>query len=143
METVGTLVADREFLVFARFATMAFFAIVFLQSGFDKLTDQEGNQAYFNSVFKNAPTLQGLVGPLFWGLTLLELGAGAFCGLSILTFSFADGGFIARWGMRFSTLALLALIFGQRMAKDYAGAAVVAAYFAVALLGNLVFALGK
>jgi hypothetical protein len=143
METVGTLVADRDFLVFARFATMAFFAIVFLQSGFDKISDQEGNQSYFQEVFKQAPTLQSLSGPLFWGLTILELSAGVFCGLSILTFSFVSGGFFARWGIRFATLALLALIFGQRMAKDYAGAAVVAAYMAVALLGNLAFALGK
>ncbi|MEO2167523.1 MAG: DoxX family protein [bacterium] len=143
METVGTLVADRDFLVFARFATMAFFAIVFLQSGFDKVSDQEGNQSYFQDVFKNAPTLLSLSGPLFWGLTILELSAGVFCGLSIVTFSFVSGGFLARWGIRFATLALLALVFGQRMAKDYAGAAVVAAYMAVALLGNLAFALGN
>lgn len=143
METVGTLIADRNFLVFARFATIAFFAIVFLQSAFDKITDQEGNQAYFRDVFKQAPTLQSLAGPLFWGLTLLELGAGVFCGLGLITFSFVSGGFFARWGLRFSILALLALIFGQRMAKDYGGAAVVAAYMAVALLGSLAFAIGK
>ena len=57
--------------------------------------------------------------------------------------SFVSGGFFASWGLRFATLALLALIFGQRMAKDYGGAAVVAAYMAVALLGNLAFAIGK
>lgn len=143
METVGTLIADRSFLVFGRFAVMAFFAIIFLQSSFDKISDQEGNKSYLQDVFKQAPTLQGLVGPLFWGLTLLELAAGVFCGLGIISFSFASGGFLARWGMRFVTLALLALVFGQRMAKDYAGAAVVAAYMAVALLGNILFAIGK
>jgi hypothetical protein len=143
MEIVGNLIADRSFLVFARFATIAFFAIVFLQSAFDKITDQEGNQAYFRDVFKESPTLQSLSGPLFWGLTLLELGAGVFCGLGLVTFSFVSGGFFARWGLRFATLALLALIFGQRMAKDYGGAAVVAAYMAVALIGSLAFAMGK
>ena len=143
MEIVGNLIADRSFLVFARFATIAFFAIVFLQSAFDKITDQEGNQAYFRDVFKESPTLQSLSGPLFWGLTLLELGAGVFCGLGLVTFSFVSGGFFARWGLRFATLALLALIFGQRVAKDYGGAAVVAAYMAVALIGSLAFAMGK
>ncbi|MFP6663508.1 MAG: DoxX family protein [Deltaproteobacteria bacterium] len=142
METVEALVADHDFLVFARFATMAFFAIVFLQSGFDKVSDQEGNQSYFQDVFKNAPALLSLSGPLFWGLTILELSAGVFSALSIVTLSFVSGGFFALWGIRFATLALLALIFGQRMAKDYAGAAVVAAYMAVALLGNLLFAIG-
>ena len=40
-------------------------------------------------------------------------------------------------------LALLALFFGQRMAKDYAGAAVIAAYFAVAMVGLVVLAIGR
>jgi hypothetical protein len=143
METVGTLAADSGFLTFARFAVIAFFAIVFLQSGLNKLVDSEGNMAYLQEAFGQAPTLQGMMGPLFWALTALELAAGLFCGLGLVTFSFVSGGFLARWGIRFATLALLALIFGQRMAKDYAGAAVVAAYFAVAILGNLVFALGR
>ena len=137
MDTVAALVEDQSLLGFARFATMVFFAIVFLQSGVDKITDQEGNQSYFRDVFKNAPMLQSLTGPLFWGLTLLELGAGIFCGLGILFDTFAV------WGIQLATLALLALIFGQRMAKDYAGAAVVATYMAVALVGNLIVALSS
>lgn len=143
METVGTLAADSGFLIFARFSVVAFFAIVFLQSGLNKVVDSEGNMAYMQESFSQAPTLQGMMGTMFWLLTALELAAGIFCGLGIITFSFWTGGFLARWGIRFSTLALLALIFGQRMAKDYGGAAVVAAYFAVALLGNIVFALGR
>ncbi len=143
METVGTLAADPGFLIFSRFAVLAFFAIVFLQSGLNKVVDSEGNMAYMQESFAQAPTLQGMMSSMFWALTALELAAGVFCGLGLVTFSFVSGGFLARWGIRFATLALLALIFGQRMAKDYGGAAVVAAYFAVALIGNLVFALGR
>ncbi len=143
METVGTLAVDSGFLTFARFAVVAFFAIVFLQSGLNKVVDSEGNKAYLQETFAQAPTLQGMLGSLFWALTAIELAAGVFCGLGIVTLSFWDGGFLARWGIRFATLALLALIFGLRMAKDYQGATGVAAYFAVALLGNLVFALGR
>ncbi len=143
METVGTLAADSGFLTFSRFAVLAFFAIVFLQSGLNKVVDSEGNMAYMQESFSQAPTLQGMMGTMFWALTALELAAGVFCGLGLITFSFMSGGFLARWGIRFATLALLALIFGQRMAKDYGGAAVVAAYFAVAILGNIVFALGR
>jgi hypothetical protein len=36
-------------------------------------------------------------------------------------------------------VALLSLMVGQRFSKDYAGAAVVAAYFTVALLGLALF----
>lgn len=143
METLGTLAADSGFLTFARFAVIAFFAIVFLQSGLNKLVDSEGNMAYMQGAFSQAPTLQGMMGPLFWTLTAIELTTGVFCGLGLVTFSFWSGGFFARWGIRLATLALLALLFGQRMAKDYGGAAVITSYFAVALLGNLVFALGR
>ena len=46
---------------------------------------------------------------------------------------------LASLGLAVSGLALLALVSGQRFAKDYAGAAVVAAYFAVDLVGLLLF----
>lgn len=143
MESVGALAADSGFLVFARFAVIAFFAVVFLQSGLNKVADSDGNLAYLQDQFKQAPTLQSMIGSLFWALTALELAAGIFCGLALITFSFWSGGFFARWGIRFATLALLALLFGQRMAKDYAGAAVVASYFAVALIGLVVFSIGR
>jgi hypothetical protein len=143
MQTLGRLAADPGFVVFARFAVVAFFAIVFLQSSLNKVFDSEGNLGFLREHFKDAPILAGNASTLFWGLTVLELLAGVFCGLGLVTFSFVSGGFFARWGMRFSVLALLALLFGQRLAKDYAGAAVVAAYFAVAVLGLLAFAIAR
>ena len=143
MQTIPQLAADPSFFAFARFAAIAFFAIVFLQSSLSKLADVEGNKAYLSDVFKDAPTLSGLIEPLFWGLTLLELAAGTFCALGIVSFSFLAGCFLSRWGMRFSVLALLALIFGARTSKDYATAATIAGYFAVAMLGLLAFALGR
>jgi hypothetical protein len=59
-----------------------------------------------------------------------------FCGLGVLFFSWRHPGFnLASLGIGLAGIALLSLMIGQRLAKDYAGAAVVAAYFAVALLG--------
>ena len=141
MQTVGKLAVDPSFIVFARFAVVAFFAITFLQSGLNKVFDSEGNLGFLREHFKGAPILANNATALFWSLTLLEMLAGIFCGLGIVTFSFVSGGFFARWGLRFSLLALLALLFGQRLAQDYAGAATVAAYFAITLLGMLAFAL--
>jgi len=143
METLGHLTADPSFLSFARFAATSFFAIVFLQSSLSKIADVDGNKAYLSDVFKDAPTLSGMVEPLFWALTLIELFAGVLCGLGVITFSFVSGGFLARWGITFATFALLALVFGARMAKDYATAGTLAGYFAVAMLGLLAFALGR
>jgi hypothetical protein len=142
METLGHLAADASFLSFARFAVTSFFAIVFLQSSLSKIADVDGNKAYLSDVFKDAPTLSGMIEPLFWALTLLELAAGLLCGLGVITFSFVSGGFLARWGITFATFALLALMFGARMAKDYATASTIAGYFAVAMLGLLAFSFG-
>ena len=96
METLGHLTADPSFLSFARFAATSFFAIVFLQSSLSKIADVDGNKAYLSDVFKDAPTLSGMVEPLFWALTLIELFAGVLCGLGVITFSFVHSVRMAR-----------------------------------------------
>ena len=50
------------------------------------------------------------------------------------------GSGLAIAGVELALLSLLCLFFGQRLAKDYPGAAVLAAYFAVAILGLVLFA---
>jgi putative oxidoreductase len=124
-----------------RFLVTAFFAVVFLQSALDKLTDSAGNLEFLAGHFKNSPFPPSMVTRMFWILTALEATAGILCGLGLVFFSFTRAGLnLASLGLTVSSLALLALITGQRFAKDYAGAAVVAAYFAVALVGLIFFA---
>ncbi len=118
-----------------RFLVTAFFAIVFVQSAFDKLIDRKGNLTYFSEHFKNS-LLGAAVPTLFWVLTLIEATAGALCVLGLLLGDYVSKGFgVAACGVTASGVALLCLLLGQRLAKDYAGAAVVAAYFAVMLIG--------
>jgi hypothetical protein len=119
-----------------RFLVTALFAVVFLQSALDKLTDAQGNLEFLQEHFKNSPFSPGMVRSMFWVLTALEASAGVLCGLGVLFFSFRhDGMNLASAGLCMGGLALLSLMVGQRFAKDYAGAAVVAAYFAVLLIG--------
>ena len=119
----------------ARFLVTAFFAVVFLQSALDKLLDRQGNLGYFADHFKHSP-VASLVPLLFWALTLIELSAGGLCALGVLARDFMSKGMgLSACGVAMSGVALLSLLVGQRLAKDYAGAAVVAAYFAVALIG--------
>lgn len=123
----------------ARFAVTAFFAVVFLQSGLDKIFDREGNLGWLSGHFKDSP-LRDMVPLLLSTLTAIELAAGVFCALGVLFTDFSRSGWtLASIGVLFATGALLALLFGQRMAKDYAGAAVVAAYFTAALVGLALF----
>jgi hypothetical protein len=123
-----------------RFLVTAFFAAVFLQSALDKITDREGNIEYLRDHFKNSPFPPDMVRSMLSVLTALEATAGVLCGLGVLFLSFRKPGMnLASLGVGVAGVALLSLMFGQRFAKDYAGAAVVASYFAVALLGLALF----
>jgi hypothetical protein len=126
--------------VVGRFLVTAFFAVVFLQSAADKLLDPDGNVSYFREHFAKSPIPPGAVPLLFWVLTFVESAAGILCGIGILLGDFARPGMgAAAWGVTTAGLALLGLLTGQRLARDYAGAAVIAAYFVVALVGISLF----
>jgi hypothetical protein len=117
-----------------RLAVTAFFAVAFLQSAVDKVVDKQGNLEYLTGHFASSP-LRGLVQPMFWAITILEAVAGVLCGLGALCLLVGCGTGLALWGLIFALVALLCLFFGQRLAKDYAGAVVIASYYAVAVLG--------
>jgi hypothetical protein len=112
----------------------AFLAILFLQSGIDKVIDFRGNQGYLTQHFGNSP-LRGVVTPLLVSLTVIELSAGVLCGVGLVELVVLGVARIAFWGIAVAATAFLALFFGQRIAKDYNGAAVLPAYFLVALIG--------
>lgn len=124
-----------------RFLVTAFFASVFLQSSLDKVFDRRGNLEYLRSQFKAVALVpSGAIPLLLSGLTALEAAAGVVSLAGVVSGDFARRGFgLAAAGVGLAGLALLTLILGQRIAKDYGGAAVIAAYFAVALLGISLF----
>lgn len=123
-----------------RLAVTAFFAIAFLQSALDKVVDSKGNLEYLTGHFASSP-VRGLVQPMFWVLTVLEAVAGVLCGLGALRLLVGLGSGLAMWGLVLSLIALLCLFFGQRLAKDYGGAMVIAGYYAVAILGLILLGL--
>lgn len=110
----------------------AFFAVLFLQSGIDKVTDRAGNLAWMEPHFANSP-FKGKVPMLLSLLALLELATGALAALTV-ALAVLGSGSLARYALGLAALTLLALFTGQRLAKDYAGAASLAAYFAVVLV---------
>jgi hypothetical protein len=112
----------------------AFFAILFLQSGSDKVIDRRGNMEWLSGHFAKSP-LAGMVGLLFGVITVLELAAGALSALGCLLILLRHDATVAFYGAVLAGLALLALFFGQRMAKDYPGAAALVPYFLVVIAG--------
>ena len=111
----------------------AFLAILFLQSGFAKIVDRQGNLEWLKGHFAKSP-LAGTVPLLFTVLTIIEVSAGALSGVGFFALLFAHNPAIAFYGAIVSAVATLCLFFGQRMAKEYAGAAVLVPYFLLALV---------
>ena len=111
----------------------AFLAILFLQSGIDKVIDRRGNSEWLKGHFAKSP-LAGIVPALLICITILEVAAGALSGVGCLLIILLKDSTIAFYGAILSAAAITALFFGQRIAKDYAGAAVLVPYFLLTLV---------
>ena len=103
--------------------TAAFLAILFLQSGIDKVVDRRGNLEWLKGHFAKSP-LAGMVPLMVTAITIMEVTAGGLSAVGCLLILFRRDSTLAFYGAVVSAFSLLALFFGQRMAKDYAGAAV-------------------
>ena len=127
-----------EPLWFGQLAVMAFFAIAFLQSAVDKLLDSQGNLDFLGGHFAASP-LGNMVPLMFWVIAVLETVTGLCCAVGFILLLTGAGSGLAIAGLELALLSLLCLFFGQRLAKDYPGAAVLTAYVAVAILGLVLF----
>jgi hypothetical protein len=110
----------------------AFLAILFLQSGIDKIVDRGGNLEWLKGHFAKSP-LAGVVPAMATAITILEIAAGALSAVGCIVIIFTRDATMAFYGAVISAVAIVALFFGQRMAKDYAGAAVLVPYFLLTL----------
>ena len=110
----------------------AFLAILFLQSGLDKVIDRRGNLEWLSGHFAKSP-LAGMVPLLVTVITLLELTAGALSAVGCALILLKHDSTLAFYGAAVAALSIIALFFGQRLAKDYAGAATLVPYFLLAL----------
>ena len=124
-------IADSRWLL--QILASAFLAILFLQSGIDKVVDRRGNLEFLQGHFAKSP-LAGTVPVLVTIITVLEVLAGALSAIGCILILVSHNSTIAFYGAILSGFSILALFFGQRMAKDYVGAAVLVSYFLVCLL---------
>jgi hypothetical protein len=118
----------------------AFLAILFLQSGIDKVVDRRGNLEWLKGHFAKSP-LAGFVPAMVTVITILELLAGLLSAIGCVLIVFRRDSTIAFYGAVAAAFAILALFFGQRMAKDYPGAATLVPYFLLALAAIYLLAL--
>ena len=113
--------------------TSAFLAVLFLQSGIDKIVDRRGNHEFLQGHFAKSP-LAGKVPLLVTVITVLEIAAGALSAIGCVMIILTRDSAVAFYGAVISSISIVALFFGQRMAKDYAGAAILVPYFLLSLV---------
>ena|SRR5438874_11582276 len=120
-------------LHFMQVLVAAFLAILFLQSGIDKIFDWRGNLEFVRGHFAKSP-LARIVTPMLGLLTILELAAGTLSAVGCLLIVVQGDTTVALDGAFIAAIAITGLFFGQRMAKDYPGAAILVPYFLLTLV---------
>lgn len=108
-------------------------SILFVQSGLDKVLDWKGNLEWLTGHFSKT-FLSGTVPMMLATITVMELATG-FLSLAGILYLFALGTTVLIfYASVLGALSITALFFGQRVAKDYAGAAVLVPYFILLIL---------
>ena len=118
-----------------------FFSILFLQSGVDKLVDFKGNLKFLSTHFTNT-IFKNSVCTLLYLITFLECFTGLVLVVGSLMLLLCEESIAMQlifYGIVLSNITLCCLFLGQRIAKDYAGAANIVIYQLVALLAFLFF----
>ncbi|MCA2977686.1 MAG: DoxX family membrane protein [Myxococcaceae bacterium] len=116
----------------------AFLAVLFLQSGLDKVFDWSGNKAYVTGYLEKTP-LRPLGGVLFFVITALEVLAGVTSAAGVLATVLLGSTTLALAGAFLSASSIVSLFLGQRLAKDYASAAAMVPYFLTTVAALVLF----
>tara|TARA_Y100000588_G_scaffold190053_1_gene203915 strand:+ start:539 stop:964 length:426 start_codon:yes stop_codon:yes gene_type:complete len=111
-----------------------FISIALIQSGIDKINDRKGNldwliDHFSNTIFNNYVPFLLLILTVVELLSGIILITGALFNLLYSNFNILIVGFLL------SSVNFIFLFLGQRIAKDYAGAAVIVNYFILNILG--------
>ena len=122
-----------EVILLVRLLVFAFMSILFIQSAMDKVLNYASNQEWIDGYFAKS-FFKGHTKMLLLLLTLLESSAGLLC-LTGIFYGKNIGNPFGFYGLFLYSISFLSLFLGQRIAKDYAGAANIPGYFVVCLIG--------
>lgn len=113
---------------FSQLLTALFLAILFLQSGLDKVFNFGDNLSWLTGHFSKTP-FRGQVKSMLITITITEVAAGVLALLGAGQIVLNGEKTFAMYGAQLAALDIAMLFFGQRIAKDYAGAASLVPYF--------------
>lgn len=107
---------------------LLFLAITFLQSGWDKIADWKGNLGWLQGHFSKT-LFKDIVPLLLCVILVLESISGVLAVFGVVQLVASDGNSFGFYAAVLSSITLLFLLLGQRIAKDYDGARTIVIYF--------------
>ena len=136
----GVVLLSQEWiwLDIIRMLISTFLAAIYLQSSIDKIIDRQGNLDFMAEHFAGTP----LAGSFHYGLvvvTVAELLAGVLSAVGVVYLLLGWGAVPGMVGALFAGISSCILMAGQRLAKDYVGAAALVPYFLIAIIGLYIY----
>ena len=123
----------RDHTVLCQILIAVFLAIAFLQSGFDKIIDRQGNLDFFDLHFEKS-LLKPFTSIALSILTLMEICGGLLCMFGVIYVLKENDTIYIFYGLLVIAFTILMLFFGQRVSKDYIGAADLVPYFILTMI---------
>ena len=108
--------------------------ITFIQSGFDKIFAWNGNVEWLKGHFSKVILLKNQVPLALFTLLILELISGVLSFIGAISLIINADKTVGYFGAVVSSITLLFLLLGQRLAKDYDGARTIVIYLIPAIL---------
>lgn len=137
MEESLNLFVQTNGLLILKTLCLLVLAILFLQSGLDKLTDYRGNLEWLKGHFSKS-ILRNIVPFMVMSITILELVSGILALIGIPHLIITGELYLAKLSILTSLFSLTCLFFGQRIAKDYPGAASLVSYIVFTVVAFLI-----
>ena len=136
----GVVLLSQEWvwLDIIRILASTFLAAIYLQSSIDKIVDWQGNLEFMAEHFASTP----LAGSFRYGLvvvTVAELLAGVLSAVGVVYLLLGWSAVPGMVGALFAGISSCILMAGQRLAKDYVGAAALVPYFLIAIIGLYIY----
>ena len=111
-----------------------FLFIAFFQSGLDKVVDRKGNLDFLKAHFSDSPVIK-IIPFMLLILTFLEIIGSLMLGYGVY-YAFVNRSTLwIFYGFVVIAITIIILFAGQRIAKDYLGAADLVPYFILIMLG--------
>ena len=112
---------------------LVFLALTFIQSAYEKIFYWQENIDWLKEHFSKT-RLKNIVNPSLILLVIFELISGILSVVGIIELLVNNGRTFGFYGAIFSSITLLMMLFGQRLAKDYDGARTIVIYFIPAVM---------